>query len=134
MLLNLLKILKRIPAISKDELLIVYKAMIRSILEYNSPLFVGATQNQAILLEKVQKRCHKIIGGSNCHSSCFVPLTERRLHQAMKIFKASLKNTHATLYTDTHLKYFDIPNIYFSLSFVYSKTCEFFFPLLYAHF
>ena len=107
----LLKVLSRIPSITKADLFIVYKHLILSIIEYNSPLFIGATRKYSDLLERVQRRCHKIICGTNCDKTCLVPLKERREKQAMKVFEAALSNkTHVlhkftppTLHHSSHL-------------------------------
>ena len=88
----LLKVLSRIPSITKADLFIVYKHMILSIIEYNSPLFIGATKKYSDLLERVQRRCHKIICGTDCDKTCLVPLKERREKQAMKVFETASSN------------------------------------------
>ena len=89
---DLLKTLKRIPSITKEDMFAVYKHLILSVLEYNSPLLVGCSKRDAQLLEKVQKRCHRIICGKNCDFSCLPLLAERRLQQSMRIFCAAISN------------------------------------------
>ena len=87
----LIKTLKRMPNITKEDLFIVYDHLIRSILEYNAPLFVGISKREDVLLEEVQRRCHRIICGEACNQNCLQTLSERRKSHAMKLFERSIK-------------------------------------------
>jgi hypothetical protein len=69
----------------KSLLFRVYYALIRSRLEYCNAAFVGLSTSESNKLEKIQKRCHKIICGENCN--CELPtLHSRRINMATKIF------------------------------------------------
>jgi len=67
--------------LEKKHLIRVYEALVRSILEYCSPLFIGLNGKNSDLLEKVQRRAHKIICNSNCNCN-FQSISDRRLHCA----------------------------------------------------
>ena len=49
--------------ISFDELHLVYISLIRSLLEYASPVFVGLNKKLSKRLEKTDKRAHRIMNG-----------------------------------------------------------------------
>ena len=72
------------PGLSKQDMITVYNAILRSILEYCAPLFLGLTTVDSVRLEKVQKRFHRLLCGDLCRSSCLVPLSDRRLRLSMK--------------------------------------------------
>ena len=72
------------PCLSKQDMITVYNAILRSILEYCAPLFLGLTTVDSVRLEKVQKRFHRLLCGDLCRSSCLVPLSDRRLRLSMK--------------------------------------------------
>ena len=75
------------PYLTKPLLIQVYGALIRSSLEYCNAAFVGLSAGDAEQLEKVQRRCHRIICGSHCQCTSFTPLHERRTQHAMNIFR-----------------------------------------------
>ena len=64
----------------------IYNSLIRTILEYCSPLFVGINVNNSKKLEKIQSRAHRIICGPLCNRNCLVPLASRRILAAVKLF------------------------------------------------
>ena len=69
----------------KSLLFKIYYALIRSRLEYCSAVFVGLSTTESDRLDKIQKRCHKIICGEGC--DCELPaLRKRRETIALKIF------------------------------------------------
>ena len=80
--------------LSKKELINVYNAFILSNLEYCNGLLVGLAQNESEKLEKVRRKCHRIICGTNCNCDSFTPLFIRRMHHALKILKAMKKPGH----------------------------------------
>lgn len=84
--IHVLKMLKKIPTATKKDLLQVYHNYIQSVMEYNSPLFVGMNSKNNTKLERINKRCHWIICGIDCKCNAFPPMNERRLKQAMKFF------------------------------------------------
>lgn len=82
-------ILKRMKKhLSKSDLILLYKSTILSTLEYNCPLLIGLNRKNTEKLEKVQRRCHRIICGTECHCDLFTPLSDRRQQQALKTFLA----------------------------------------------
>lgn len=80
--------------LTKDELVQIYHAFILSNLEFCSGLLVGVTKQESEQLEKVRRRCHRIICGPNCNCDSFTPLFIRRYHHALKIFKSMFKSDH----------------------------------------
>ena len=81
-------ILKRLKYnLSKPELMLIYNAVILSTLEYNAPLLIGINKKNSERLEKVRRRCHRIICGIECDCDRFTPLAIRREHLALKAFK-----------------------------------------------
>lgn len=84
--IHVLKILKKIPTASKKDLIQVYRSYIQSIMEYNSPLMVGMSSKNNSKLERVNRRCHRIICGCDCDCEVFTPMSERRLEKAADFF------------------------------------------------
>ena len=74
------------PIMPKEDLRLIYQAIIRSLMEYCSPLFVKLSVRNSTLLDKLQKRSHRII----CHQDCKCDLLEdlrlRRRHAAITFF------------------------------------------------
>ena len=89
----LLKVLKQMP-IPACDLVQIYKAYIQSILEYNSPLFVGASKRCCSNLERIRKRCHRIICGFECRCELLPNLSQRREERSLKFFKEILGSNH----------------------------------------
>ena len=83
---HVLRMLKRIPGASKTDVLQVYYNYVLSVLEYNSPLFVGLNTRNQQRMERIAKRCHRIICGESCHCGAFQNINQRRQNQAMKVF------------------------------------------------
>lgn len=81
----LLRNLKQI--LSKKDLTQVYNAFVLSSLEYCSAFFVGISQKNSEKLERVRRKCHRIVCGRNCSCDAFTPLHIRRLHHALIILK-----------------------------------------------
>lgn len=91
-------LLKRLrDFLDKSDLINVYNAVILSILEYNAPVMVGISAKNNDLLEKVRRRCHRIICGYECMCAEFTPIDIRRTHQALKLFH-SLCDTNNLLH------------------------------------
>ena len=82
--LYVLRVLRNV--ISRDELISVYYAIVRSYLEYASPLFVGLTKENSTKLERIQKRFHRLLCGPDCRKTCLEPLDTRRFAAAVKFF------------------------------------------------
>jgi hypothetical protein len=89
-----LKSLKRIPTVTKRDLLQVYCNYILSLLEYNSPLLVGMSTRNDAKLDRIRKRCHRIICGLDCKCNDFSPIGERRLSRAMKVFESLMSTSN----------------------------------------
>ena len=60
---------------------------IRSRLEHSNAVFVGMSRGEASTLERIQRRCHKIICCLNCERNAFPQLEVRRLQNALKFPK-----------------------------------------------
>ena len=83
---SVLRVLKRIPLVTKADLRQVYCNYILSVIEYNSPLMVGMSSKNDSKLDYIRKRCHRIICGLDCRCSDFTSISERRKVRAMKYF------------------------------------------------
>ena len=82
-----LYVIKRLKkCLTRDELLLVYNATVLSVLEYNAPLIVGLNSKNCEKLEKVRRRCHRVICGPDCRCDRFTPLSIRREYLALKTF------------------------------------------------
>jgi len=79
----ILKSLKKFAP--RQDLVIIYKAMIESVLLYASPLYVRLPQHLNNKLNSVFKRCHKIICPPSC--TCTKTPETRRQEQAVKLFR-----------------------------------------------
>lgn len=90
----ILKQLKKIKSISKNDLLQVYGAYIRSILEFNCPLFIGMKKKNKRKMNLIRNRCHRIVCGNECHCDDFENLDERRERLALKTFVKMLDKNH----------------------------------------
>ncbi len=92
-----LKQLKRIDSVTKKDLIQVYQLFILSVLEYNSALFTGLTADNKNMLEKIGKRCHRIICGPNCVCPDFPKLNDRRSEKVLKVFN-QMQHPHHILH------------------------------------
>ena len=82
------------PFCTKTDLINVYNATARSVLEYAAPVLIGLDQNNERRLHKLQSRIHKIICGPSCHLPCLTDLSQRRVQQSIKLFQKALHPTH----------------------------------------
>jgi len=82
--LHILRVLK--PMMGPKLLLSVYCALIRSLFEYASPIFLGISKSISSKLTSLQNRAHRIICGENCTKDCLPDLGDRRLTLARKMF------------------------------------------------
>ena len=80
--------------IKKKDLMCIYDSLLRSILEYCSPLFIGMPSGMAHDLEKLQRRAHRVICGSTCEDGCLDSLGSRRERRAKDLFKQCLNRNH----------------------------------------
>ena len=83
------------PILDKNDMIIVYYSLIRSLLEYASPCFVGINHRNSSKLDNIQRRAHIIICGPDCNCNQLHNLSFRRRQQATKLFlKAADNATH----------------------------------------
>jgi hypothetical protein len=80
--------------LDKKDLTKIYNALILSVLEYGAPVMVGMVAKNARKLERVRRRCHRIICGPDCKCEALPPLTERRVERAVKLFKSFTHDTN----------------------------------------
>ncbi len=90
--LHCLRVLKNF--LGKDELLLVYGSLLRSLFEYCSPVFVSLSKSNSTRLDRLQRRAHILICGKECTNSCLQDLTSRRLQQATNLFKQIQTPSH----------------------------------------
>jgi hypothetical protein len=83
------------PFLSCAELKTVYFAIVRSILEYCNPLFLYMSSRDQCRLDRIQRRFHKLLCGTNCKETCLENLSERRRSQAERLFRAAMSPEHA---------------------------------------
>jgi hypothetical protein len=80
--------------LDSTQLLAVYHALIRSLLEYGCPLFFGLCATTSDRLNKIQKRALNIINYNNSHIVSSADLVSRREKLAMKLFNDIKIVTH----------------------------------------
>ena len=77
-----------------DSLIMIFNSIVRSILEYCSPLFVGLSLENSKRLERVQRRFHRFLCGKDCEQHFFVTLSQRREKAALKLFDQAMSSDH----------------------------------------
>ena len=83
------------PIMDRQDLVRVYCGLIRCILEYCSPLMVGMLGRDASILDRIQRRAHRLICGESCDDCDFFPdLRSRRTSAAVKLLNAAKNPTH----------------------------------------
>jgi len=82
--LYIIRILK--PFLSTDQLCLVYKSIIVSLLLYAAPLFASLPQNVSQKLEKFNRRVHRLICGEACECNRFPCLSSLRVARATNFF------------------------------------------------
>lgn len=88
--------------VSERDLHRVYTAVIRSILEYASPAFVGLNKKHARILQQIDKRAHRIMNFGNSSASLCCDqesLAARRLEASVKLWRNIESCTDHTLHT-----------------------------------
>ena len=90
--LYIIRVLRK--SLSKDQLLTIYNAVIRAILEYSSPLFIGLSKKNSLKLERVQRRFHRILCGPYCDEHSLPTLAVRREQAAIRLFKKTQSPDH----------------------------------------
>ena len=87
-----LRLLK--PYVDNDQLKMAYFGLMRSVLEYAAPLFVGITKTDAEKFEKLQNRFHRLLCGKHCEKECLQSLGDRRKRQAVTLYGKLLNSNH----------------------------------------
>ena len=72
--------------LSTEQLILVYKSIVLSILLYAAPLFISLPKGLTMKLEKFNTRVHRIICGKDCPCDLFPPLSSLREQRARKFF------------------------------------------------
>ena len=82
--------------VGKKELIILYKSLIESIINYCSCLFIYLPHHLERKLLKLYKRCHYVICHQTCENACIHPPSHIRTTSAIKFFiKSSQNEQHA---------------------------------------
>lgn len=92
-----LRLMKRL--LPKEQLCLIYYGLIRSILEYASPLLVGLNSSLCEKLEHFQRRCHRLICGWLCDRECFPPLVVRRQRAALGLLGRIMSDESHVLFS-----------------------------------
>ena len=82
------------PLLPDKSLRVTYNALLRSILEYCAPLFLGITQTDSNRLEAVQNRFHKLLCGRECKKKCMEDLESRRRKLALRLLSKIMEKDH----------------------------------------
>ena len=83
--------------VNEDEICIAFNSLVRSVLEYCAPLFIGLSQGNVDKLEKMLSRFHRLLCSSDyktCTSHHFESLEERRKQATLKLLTKTFKKTH----------------------------------------
>ena len=75
----------------------MFSAYIRSVVEYNSPLYVGLNTMNNKKLSKIAKLCRRITCGGECDETCFGSIKERHEERSRDVFNG-MSNEGAVLY------------------------------------
>ena len=85
------------PTLRKEQLLLVYNSLLRSVLEYCNPLLLGMSITDSCRLERVQKRFHRLLCGPSCREECMESLSDRRRKASLR-FLDEIKDTNHILH------------------------------------
>lgn len=83
--------------VNEKEICIAFNSLVRSILEYCAPLFIGLSKCHTSKLEKILSRFHRLLCGDDhkrCNLHNFETLDERRKQAAFKLFMKSMSKSH----------------------------------------
>jgi len=97
--LYVLRILK--PVMSHDNLVLVFNAIILSVIDYACPVFLNCSTRLNLKLLRVCKRAFRIIHGydvSTCPHCNMLDIENRRNELSMRIFKTALFSDHHILH------------------------------------
>ena len=83
------------PLLDVEALKTVYYGIMRSIMEYAAPLFVGLSEKDSKKFQMLQNRFHRILCGKDCRNHCLSLLADRRKYLTLKLFdEVSRRNGH----------------------------------------
>lgn len=96
--LYVLRVLKRL--LPHDQLVEVYNAILRSVFEYASQVFLNPGIGLDVRLKRVCKRAYRIVHGNDdvCTSCNMLDVTSRRNLLAMRLFLKAKNNDHHVLF------------------------------------
>ena len=78
-----LYILRRLRMVaSREECILIYNGLVRSLMEYACPAFIGLSIQDSKRLQRMQNRCFKVIG-----QDVVANLDNRRRHMAFRLFE-----------------------------------------------
>ena len=81
-------------SLSKDQMTLVFNSLVRSLIEYCAPLFLGLSSRNSSKLDRLQKRYHQLICGKSCAGSCLQSLGERRELLSLRFLDNVMKPNH----------------------------------------
>ena len=87
-----LRLLK--STITRENLKLVYFALVRSVIEYCAPVFVSASNSDLARIDRMQSRFHKIMCPPDCTEQCLPSLRDRRSLLAMRFLKQTMNPNH----------------------------------------
>jgi hypothetical protein len=90
-----LRILK--PLLCKQDLVLVYFSVIRSMIEYSAQTFCGLNNKLNSKLQSIQRRAHNIVCHKNCHCDIFISTFQRRNLLTERLFSKIVKNCNHPL-------------------------------------
>jgi len=82
------------PHLTTDNLKLVYFSLVRSILEYCGALFCKMSSTNSNKLERIQRRFHKMMCGSDNRCECLPSLSDRRNNQTIKLLTSIMHSEH----------------------------------------
>jgi len=81
-------------ALTKEQLILVYNSMLRSVLEYCNPLFLGISITNSNRLDRIQRRFHRLLCGPCCKDECLESLEDRRRTMALRFLEKMKDKQH----------------------------------------
>lgn len=91
-LMYAMRILRRF--LTQKSMKLFYSSLIRPLIEYCAPLFVGMSATDTKRLCKLQSRFHRIVCPQNCTCSFFPDVGERRLILCQNLLREMMDSNH----------------------------------------
>lgn len=85
------------PLISDNNLKMAYFGLMRSLIEYCCPVFVGLSLSDSHRLEMIQRRFHKLLCGRHCSCEALPSLKGRRQSQSLKLLNCIMSDDQHVL-------------------------------------